>query len=404
MGRLAVYITPFHSNGTYGDEVEVTNDVISVGKIDVDTDSSEYQIGLFRVANVKLDLANQSGRYSDVGAPNSIFKTKRKDSLVRVTWIEAPELPYCGTAICGEAVLCEERTLFEGLLNDDAFVIDAQNDRASFVVLGFQSLFESTEVPFESLDVADTMSDIIFAILDQVEITGLLTLDADNIDLDVDQIPDNIDELETLSVKEALDRLLLLSNSVLYIENRTIYIKPRDPSASVEFTFYGQASTEGAENIVDLTNYNNGRQRVFNCFKWSDTLIRSQDGPSIRLNGFRKRVIDSDIFTNSTKQLNVLSALLEEFVNPKQELQITTLLTEQTVLLELLDRVAIDYPVQLVPYPGTELPICGVAICGEAVLPKGLWNIKFETSTNFKILKKSIDPIRSLVTFKLREV
>lgn len=404
MGAVKVYITPFDSVGNYGEEVEVSSDVLQIGRVDVDTDSSEYQIGLFRVANVKLDLQNQSGRYSDVGFPNSIFKTKRKDSLVRVTWISQPDLPYCGTAICGEAVLCEEHTIFEGVLNDDAFMLNASDDRASFVVLGFQSLFESNEVPFSSLDAGDLFSVTIFNILNQVGITSLLTVSQGNITPDVDQIPDDISELETLSVKEALDRILLLTNSVLYIENRTIYVTPRDATASVQFTFYGQASTDGAENIVNLEAYNNGRQRVFNCFKWDDTLVRSQDGPSVRLNGFRKRILSSDMLTNSTKQLNVLDALLAEFKDPKQELQLTTVLTDQTVLLELLDRVAIDYPVQLVPYPGTELPICGVAICGEAVLPKGLWNVKLETTTNFKILKKSIDAVRNLVTFKLREV
>ena len=404
MASIRVYITPFDVNGTYAAEQEVTSRVITLGRIELDTDSAEFQVGVYRVANMKLELSNRDGKFSDVDVEQSIFRYKRADAKVRITWLDDVEFAYCGTAICGEAHLGDEVEIFRGLLNDDAFALDARQEKAVFNVLGYQTLFERVEIPFASISVADAVSVTLYKILNQTVITNYLTVSQVNIVPGLDQVPDSIADLETLSVKEALDILLRDSNSVLFIKNNIVYVNDRSATASVQYTFYGQASQEGPENIADIQNIRNGMHRVFNYWNWEDTTVKASDSNSVLLNGFRKKIVGSSLFTNGTKQLNFINDLLASFKDPKMELELTADLNYNTLGLDLLDRVNIDYPTVFVPVEHFPLPICGIAVCGEAVLPRGLWNLTISPDTDFKILKKSFDPTKNTVTFKLREI
>lgn len=406
MSQVRVYITPFLSNGDYVTEVEVTEQVLALGAIGVDTDSSDYQIGVFRNSSVRLTLNNRDGLFSDVGIDQSIFFYKRADSKVRVTYTEDNNLPYCGTAICGSAILCEELTVFQGLLNDDSFTEEAREEKAEFIVLGYESLFSRVAVPFDAIANGDLVSAIIYALLNQVEITDLLTVDALNIDTSLDLAVDAVADMENLTVKDAIDRLLLISNSVLYIQGTTVYVTNRDATVATIATFYGQASTNGSENIINVRNITNGKNRIFNYLTWRDSPTAYQSNASIRIHGVRKKEIDNSFFTDVAKQLQIQTEIVDEFGFPKQELELIAAITAPLVELNLLDRVAIDYPTVYIPGE-FDLPVCGIAVLGDpqtATLPRALWSLQIPNSRRYKILRKNYDFKSMTATFKLREI
>jgi len=406
MSRVKVYITPFLSDGTYGEEIDISKYVESMGSIGIDTDSSEYQIGVFRNSSVKLALNNREGMFSDISIYQSIFRYKRADSKVRITYLEDDDLPYCGSAICGLARLCDEITVYRGLLNDESLTEEAGREVVEFIVLGYESLFARVTVPFSSISAGDTVSEILYAILNQTEITDLLTVDIANIDPSLDSVTDSVADMETKTGKDIIDKLLLLSNSVLYILGTTVYVKPRTAGASVAYTFFGQSATDGAENIVNVKNITNGKNRIFNYFAWRDSSSVFQSSPSVSLHGVRKKEIDSPFFTNGAKQLDILEELVTEFRFPKQELELSTPINFEVVALNLLDRIAIDYPTVYVPGE-FDLPVCGIAVCGDpvsATLPRALWSLQIPNSRRYKIIKKTLDFKSMVATFKMREI
>lgn len=405
MAKFNVYVKTLKVDGSYeADFRDITKHVQNLGQIAIDTDSSDYQIGVYKNSNVSLVLDNREGLFSDTGQPTTIFKYSRNNSILKITYNVADENPQCGTAICGEAILSEEVEIFKGLLNDDSTLEDAKSEQISFSLLGYESLFANTQVPFSLLEVGDTISAIIYKCLNQLPIVSFLTIDSANISPSLDQAVDVIDSFENQTIDGVIDDLLFSSNSVLYILNDTVYVKSRAPSDSLKYTFYGQGSIDGVENTLEVKNISNGKSRTFNFITWTGTSLVFAANASMAKNGIRKKDVAFDFFTDITKQGNILTAIGTEFKNPKQELELTTPAGYGSLDLSLLDRVNIDYPTVLVPWESSALPVCGQAICGAAVLPKGLWSLTINPSKNFKILKRSIEASKHSVTFKLREI
>ena len=412
MGAVRVYIKPFDDAGDYvSDWTEVSRYVTKVGAIKVDVDSADFQLGFFRTSSVSLSLNNRDGRFSDVGSSESIFHYTRANSLVKITWAVMPEQPKWGFARAGFCTVSPEVTVFEGLLNDDGFREDANTEVVDFRVLGYDSLFDGENVPFDDISAGDSIQDLIYACLNQTSITNHLTVSLANISPGEDQNSDVVAWLENRSVKEALDKLLLVSNSVAYIENGVIYVTDRTPSVSVVKTFYGQASRSGIENIVNIFNVTNGINRTFNYFYWRDSAAVQKNNAAIQKYKVRKKEIDFEIFTNVTKQGTLLENLLNEFYLPKKEFEISVPVEYDVLELALLDKIAVDYPTVFVPTPGFSLPMCGIAVCGStstdvdgATLPLGLWSLTIDVSGEWKILSKEIDLMAEKATFKVRAV
>jgi hypothetical protein len=403
-----VYIKPFDDYRQYADWIEVTDDVDSnsIGSIAVDLDNTEYDIGVYRNSSFKLTLRNDHGKYSDVGSSKSIFKYKRSNSLCKVTWSIDEQQPICGVAICGEVYLSEEVDVFVGLLNDDSLSMDLDVQKVSFSVLGRESIFLRTVVPFDTVNSGDLISETLLLILDQPEVTSVLTVSSGNISVGLDQTIDSLTGLQNKTIQEGLNKLLLAGNSVLYIDGDAIKVAPRTPTADVQATFYGQASPLGPENVVNIKAIKNGVGKVFNFITWRDTSLVSQDETSISIYGVRKKEIEFDVFTgipDDTKRQSILDSIRDEFKNPKMEFDLYVPMTYETIALKLLDRINIDYPT--IYYPSeAPLPICGVAVCGQAVLPKAKWDFKLTTLDHFKIIGRSIDLKASVIKLKVRGV
>jgi hypothetical protein len=405
MGKWRVYLNPFDDEGIYTGFQEITEDVISdkLGSINSDLDNTDYDIGVYRTSNFKITLRNDHARYSDVDNPESIFRYTRSNSLLKITWEISESGPFVGIAESESGYLSEEQTVFTGFINDDSLVMDLESQSVSFTCLGKEYLFQRTIVPFGTISNGDLFSFILYNILNQDAITEHLTVLPENIVCGVDLPIDSIASLQNKTVQEGLNNLLLASNSVLYLENETLYITPREPTLETVLQFFGQSSTEGNENILNIRSIKNGMNRLFNYFTWKDATVFSQNVSSVTRYGARKKEIDFEFILDDGKRQVILDALVAEFGDPKQEFDLDASLDYTTLTGFLLDRVAIDYPIRYVDI-GDPLPICGNALAGEAILPKPLSAFSIPFSDSFKIIGRSIDPQYSQIKFKMRSV
>jgi hypothetical protein len=403
---IKIYLLPFDADGVYVSSwIDITKYVSGIGNISISIDSSDYQLGVYKNSNVSMQVNNNSGKFSDVNITTSFFKYRRGGSKVKINYDIHEYTPLCGLAECGNFFLGEEVTLFEGLLSDESYKLNAKDEIINFNMLGYEWLFSQVDVPYASILGSEGIEELLYMFLNQTTITNILTVVPGNISVGVDQDPDDYTLFENQTVDEALETLLLVSNSVLRIQDNTVYISERTAGATSQKTFYGQGSTDGAENIINLNNYNNGFHRTFNYFTWKDTTAKSYDADSVAKWNVKKKEVDTSIYTGVVKQENFLDALLAEFKDPKTEFQIVVPLSYDTIALNLLDKVNVDYPVPYVPFsPGDEMPICGVAVCGVAILPTGLWAMNINKTTNFKIIEKNYDLKKLEITLKLREV
>lgn len=405
MSRTRVYIKPFDVLGNYVDDfIEVTDDVLesSVASIRKEIDSTEYNAGVFKFSNITLTLSNEHGKYSDVEGTRSIFETKRTDSIVKITWNpNVDDVPIAGEMILADST---DVVVFEGLISDEATTLNVGDQLIKFQCMGYESLFNRMEVPYGSLSAGDTFDEILLACLDQAPFNSLVTVSGANINAGTNSVTDAVASLENKTVKEALDELLVVGNAVLYIKDNVVYVSDRTASATLQYTFYGQASNTGAENIVDITGYRKGYNRVINYWTWQDSSNLSQDATSVSTYGVRKKEIGSDLITNSAKKDTILTALKDEFYAAKQELMLETGLTYTRLGLSLLDKIQVDYPTVFVSADDSPLPIYGISKYGSSRYPIGQWSMTLSTSTNFKIIGIKYNLRKGTITFKLREV
>ena len=405
MSRFHVYIKPFNDDGTYQtDFIEVTKDVASLSNLKETIDADEYNTGIFKYGSFKIALNDINGRFSDVGGPTTIFRFRRSGSQIKITWSFGNDITECGIAICGDAYTNKEETIFEGLLNDETMITNIGDQKANFSVLTLDSILDSVETDFASISNGESVDTILFTILNQTEITTLLTVSAGNINSALNSNVDDVSGFENQTVRETIQELLGLSNSVLYISDRTIYVSDRTPTAAVQKTFYGQASDIGIENITNITGIRSGLNKVFNLITWEDTALSARDTSSISAYGVRKKQVKFDSITNGTTQQNILNNIRTEFGTIKQQLTLTSPMDYTTILLSILDRVAIDYPTTFKAVDGEALPILGQVVLGEFSLPFGEWSFTIDTTTNYKILERNLSIKNQQMIFKLKEI
>lgn len=367
-------------------------------------DDDVYEVGIFKYSDFKLALRNEHGLYSDVGGVKSLFRFKRSDSLIRITWVRQDEEPYAGVATCGETIAGnDEVTVFEGLLKDDATETDIREQTAEFRVLGKESIFSQVEVPFSSIADGDLVSAILKDLLNQEQITSLLDFDPLNINPATDVVVDVVADYENRTVKEVLDELLLISNSVLYVKNDMIYVDSRAAGDDVVATFYGQAANDGVENIVSITGMRSGLNQTFNLWTWSETDLSARDPDSVEIYGIRKKEIDHSAITNDVTRQALLNALRTEFRNPHLNFTLKTTLTAEKLDLNPLDRVAVNYPTVLYTIDEIPTPIYGISRYGYGQYPLGEWSLELN-GAEFKIMGRVLKFKDQLIEYKLKRI
>lgn len=410
MSKYRVFLKPFDDAGAYlSDYIEVTDDVLSIGPISQGLDNSTYDIGIFKTSGVTIKFRNDHGYYSDPENYRSIFGYKRQDTLIKITW-DARSYPLKagffkadpGTPIGGQT------TIFEGLLFEVSSVATIDNQDIQFRFAGFDSLFDRVSVNYSSISNGDLFSEALYTMLNQSTITQFLTVSSGNIVCSVDETIDDKTTLENKTVREAIDSgdLLLAASSVLYIDStNTLYVADRSASATSQYTFYGQASITGIENVIDITDYRDGVNKVFNYATWPDTARLSQNSDSILKYGVNKIEISNDLISNaSTAKIdNILDGVVNEFNSPKKEFSIVTPINYDTIALSLKDKVNVDYPTIYRSADDNPIPRWGLDAWGSFRWPIGQYSLTISSDINFKIMGKKIDPSKDVITFDLRE-
>ncbi len=398
------YLQTFNDAGVYtGTWVEVTKDTVldSLGTLSSQLDNTTFDIGILRNSSLTLQLHNQKGTYSDVGDSNSMFHYKRGDTLFKLTWeVEEYGGPLAGVAIAGESYFSTETVIFTGLIVDEVTTQEITDQLISFTVLGRESLLKRATTPYASLSNGQLYSVMLYTILNQTMITNLLTVSQVNIVCGLDQTVDDVSSFQNKIAFESIANILAATNSVLFIRGDTIYVSARTAGSTVDFNFYGQGSTGGPENISLLGKIRTGLNRVLNYFTWSDTTLISQDTTSVAKYGAINSAISFDFMTLDAKRQNILDALLLEFKNPKKEFEISTPMTESSLLITLLSKISIDYPVSYIS--STPFPICGLAICGTAILPTGNWAFSSLPTVYYKVIAIKLNIKTAILTFNVR--
>ena len=406
--RFRLYLKQFDDDGNYVDDwTEITDDVDTGALADIRQviDDDQYDVGVFKFSDFAIKLRNEHGLYSDVGELRTIFRYKRNGTRVRLTWQLQDFEPYPGVFYPGDSFVGnDEVEVFEGLLSDDASEIDVKDQIVNFKVRGLESIFASVVIPFGDFSNGDLVSDLIKAAINQSEITDLLTYDATKIVPAVDVPVDDVSEYENKTVKEVLDELLAISNSVFYVKNGTMYVTSRAAGATAVATFYGQASNIGVENIIDLTNVRSGSAKMFNFATWSDTSLVSEDTDSTGVYGVRKKDFSFGPITDNGSRQDILDAYVDEFGQPKSSMTILVPLTEELLAVNVLDKVIIDYPTVFYAQQGAVVPIYGISKYGEAEYPFGTWSLTILTTDEWKVMGKSLKTKLHQIEFQLRKV
>ncbi len=411
MSLFHVYVQPLDDNGVLsGAWTEVSDDVgrESMDRLRQMIDDADFDVGQLRFDEWGLKLLNYSGRYGSANAIKSIFRYRRAGSLVKVTWQAQPFQTFYGLESYEEPVTSnDEIEIFTGLLNDDATSSNIRDQVVDFKVLGRESIFANCGIPYSSLVPGDTASQMILTILDQSEITDLLTVSALNINPTIDPVIGFIEHWQGKAAQEVLAELLRACVSVLRIVDSAIIVSNRAPNGvSVAGTFYGQASNEGIENVVNIEDYRRGLNRCFNYVTWKNTSLVAIE-PSSRTEFGTKTLpepLDLECITDDDVRQTILDAYRDEFGTPKIECSVTIPITSASLALAILDQINIDYPTILYAAEDNPMPIYGIAIYGVAVYPIGVWNLTIELTTTWKILGREIDTKDQMIVFKLREV
>ncbi len=389
-----VLFTPLISSETYGDTVDVTQDIDltdfiqNIGSLRREIDNGDYDIGIFTFGDITITAINQSRRFNSPRDAKSIFKFRRDRCRVDIKFFDDEG---------------NETTTFRGLINDDATRIDFERNNVRFRVLSVDSIFRQVNVPSGSIVDGDLFSTAINRILNLPEITATLSYDPANVQVDLDLQIDVGEVFSSISTKDALDMLMLVSNSILYVDKENVVRVHSRRENAQRFDFYGPSDLFGRpENILRVRNYNTGVQRALSSIRINeDTIVENPEWQEEY--GFREKEITIDFINDSEKEEEIANRLIRDFSVPKPELEITVLSTD-VVGVELLDLVSISYDYRYTPSDDDErLPMWGQVQWGEFRWPAASGSFKILPKEKWKVISINEDLQRFRTRLKLRQ-
>lgn len=394
--KYRVFFTPKVSISAYGDEIDVSDYILQTGLNNIrrSIDSSDYSVGVYSYDDLSLKGYNKNGYFNDQNDSRSIFPSGRDQCKVRVEFVQYDDEDNETDTI-----------VFNGLINEEATRVDVVAETIDFKVLSLDSVIRNTKVAAGLITNGTTIASAIESILSNTRIAAVLSVDtldinpAYNPTIDVGSVFDN------MVAKEALDQLLLVSNSVMIIDSgANVIVRSRDESTDRPIlNLYGKSDILGRENIITITDYNTGFHRVFNSVMVNDV---EESNAGLQLDyGVRQRQISVEFITDPEKEATIAETILEEFKSSKAELKVKVPI--RTILgYDLLDRVSINYPLRAKPPEGTFLPVYDVAKYGDTLTPYPLvyGSVVIQPRLAFKIIQIDEDPRSFTATLKLRQV
>lgn len=299
--EYTVHIQPLIDAGNYGVNTDVSDYVDPAG-ISIITrmlQSYNYDVGSYLFANTTIKCTNKNGYFNDGG---DLFTFKRDLAKVQLKYWDKN-----GSNID-----------FHGLIDERATAFGVNNDQVTFTILGRDSVFSQVSVDSGDISNSDLFSTAIKSILNKSAITMVLNYSASNINVALDRAIDVASVFVGMTVKDALDQLLLASNSVLYVDDDGNIIVTSRTQNDTKVTYYGDGDDFGRDNIIQIFNYNTGYHRIFNSVWVNDR--ETKDSTSISNYGTRKLELSLDFITSTTTADDIAASVLAEFKDPKREL------------------------------------------------------------------------------------
>lgn len=405
--RYYVYFTPILNAeaNTYADEIDVSNKILlsGIGSIRRSIDSSDYDVGLFVFSDLELTGVNSQGYFNDMTDSRSIFKATRDRCKVRVVFENIELVRNSSGTVTSETIT--DTVTFRGLINEEATRLDIVRDKIRFKVLSRDSVLRSTKISSGVVTDGMLFSAAFGAILNVPRITSVLNFDEDDVDPFLDLAIDNGSWFDNKPVKQGLDALLLASNSVLLInDDGDMIIRSRVPDETADIiNLYGKNDLHRRENIIDITAYNTGRQRMFNSFVVNGN--ERSNSTFITTFGLRQKSVTFQFMTDTTKEQIIADTLVDEFKTPKIELSVKVA-TETAKTINLLDRVSVNYPLRAEPFENSFLPVIGVTAIGDTdqPLPYTFGSIEIPARLGFKVIEIADNPDNFTSLIKLRQI
>ncbi len=401
---LRVFVTPLKSTNLYDVETEITDrvDLQGIGEITQSIDSADYDFGVFTFGEIELMCDNVDGFFNSDEDPRSIFIFSRNRAKIRIAYIETTVTRDSNGVVTGTSEV--ETNIFQGIVNDDATRTDVITNSVTFRVLSLDSILRTTQIPVETVLDSDLASDAILAILDDENITALITLNSSNISVDFDYTIDVGSIFDEISVFEGLKELMTGSNSALFVDqSNSINVRSRLANSVLPtIQLFGPHDFRRRTNVSDIQQFNTGVQRIFNSMNINSTIINDVD--SITEFGLRQKSLTLNSITTPSTITTVGTTIITDFKLPKQELEVTSDLSFLKDS-EILQKVSLDSPLRLVPDPDSFFPFLEDFDYGDedTPYPKEFGSLDIDKDIEWKIIEKRIDPIAKSMTLKLRQ-
>jgi len=383
-----IELTPLIRTGTYGDITDISDyvEIAGVAGIRRELDQGDYDIGVFNYGSINITLNNYDGKFNDRHLDaRSIFPWYRDRAKIDISFIDSDS---------GETIS------FRGLIADRSTRQNLSQQTITFTLLSLDSIFQQISILSGSIIDDVSFSEALRVMLNVPFITTILNFDPDNINLKLDLNIDDGSKFDNLLVKVGLDKLLLASNSVLYIDAfNNIIVQSRDVNDNPPYDFFHNDQYK-RDNIHAVMNLNSGLHRMFNSVLVNG--IESKDQNSIDEFAVRQKPITLDFITDNTKSLLIAQSILSEFAIPKLEMEIV-ISTEIAKDILLLDRVTVSYKSVLQPSVAQPIPLYETDEYGGAYYPVEIGDIQLDSRIIYKIIGFFENTANFKVTLKLRD-
>jgi hypothetical protein len=294
--------------------------------------------------------------------------------------------------------------VFEGIIDERSFVFDVENDTVSCTVISREYAFQTVNMVGGSLGTSVLASDAIYVLCNRPEITAYMTILESNINPANDVTFDAPNQWAGMKLNDVLNEIMLVTNSIMYIDkDGYLIVKSRQHSRLVKLELRQNSNTGKQDNIYSIRNVNSGRHRVKNYISWgsgTSAIVESSADEYLERFGITKKTVSCDAITNVATKATVISELLNEWQFPKQEMEVET--DYQANEIDFFDMVTVDIIPQLTRK--NELPICGEAICGSAVLVDYASGFKTDVNKGYKVISIEHSLSEFKTRLKLREI
>jgi len=390
-----VLLTPLDETGrAYGTRVDVTKDVdisdylkkSGITPIRRELDRGDYDIGVFNYNSISFNLNNSTGKFNEPRLDSrSMFPSYRDRAIAEIYFIDSDS---------------NKTISYEGLLTEKATRQNLSDDSIKFTFLGLESIFQQSVVNSGTIINGVTISQAFRSILDIPLITSILNFNVSNINPELDLVIDNGATFDNKTVKQAVDLLLVASNSILIIdESRNIVVKSRTANSNTPHSLYLN-DIQKRDNILSADNYNSGLQRMFNVLIIDGESFKNSG--SIAVYTERSKNLSLGFITSTSKKQQIANAIFSEFALPKDEL-IVGVEKKIATSFEILDKITVSYNKIIRSHRDNPVPLYEIDEYGKSYYPNEIGGFRIDGRRVFKIIGIYETPATFNIAFKLRD-